>query len=575
MQGVPIRIGRGAEGLFGWFHPPEGPARRCGVVVCSPIGDEQLRAHRTLRHLAARLQRLGFPVLRFDFHGTGDSPGDERDPDRVRTWLSDVGRAVDELQARGASRICLFGMRMGATLAMAAAAERGGVESLVLWSPFLSGKAFVVDSVKQHKMQKLLLPEGFAAEPKGWNPGGEQALGFLLTPSTRAALEGVDLFTVGKPARRALLVGDGDAGLLEHLQMGGVEAEHHPDSNKFLFMSTFKASVPEPAIDRVATWLVEGHPDVEAGLRVPTVEIENANENANENENDERPIHFGAEGALFGVLHHPPPSLRDPARPAILVLNAGTTHRVGPHRLNVKMARHWAKRGFFALRLDLSGIGDSPAPAGCDENLCYPRDALADVRAAMQALGDQLAVERFVLVGLCSGGDLTFHIALAEPKVTGAVIMNPLTFCVHDQSLVESYQPAGYYAGSLVDGAKLKRLVRGEVDLAGAIGGALRNVASIARRRRERHEVSGGLNDVPALLRRLAGRGVETLLVAGTHDPGVVYVDHHFGDGMRALGAVPHFRRVELPGTDHTFTSLYAQELLLDSVTRHLEERHR
>src|SRR4051812_19656384 len=119
---VPVHFGEPAAPLFGMYHAGRAAAsRRCGVVLCNPIGDDLVRAHRTLRHLAERLAEAGFPVLRFDFHGTGDSGGDERDPARVATWQGDVARAIDELVSRsGAQEIALVGLRMGATIAAVA-----------------------------------------------------------------------------------------------------------------------------------------------------------------------------------------------------------------------------------------------------------------------------------------------------------------------------------------------------------------------------------------------------------------------------------------------------------------------
>ena len=53
--------------LFGFFHPAVGVSRATGVVLCPPVGADLVRAHRALRHLAERLARAGFDVLRFDF----------------------------------------------------------------------------------------------------------------------------------------------------------------------------------------------------------------------------------------------------------------------------------------------------------------------------------------------------------------------------------------------------------------------------------------------------------------------------------------------------------------------------
>jgi alpha/beta superfamily hydrolase len=67
---------------------------------------------------------------------------------------------------------------------------------------------------------------------------------------------------------------------------------------------------------------------------------------------------FGRTRSLVGIITDPPEAERDPQRPAIVCLNAGIIHRVGPHRLYVKMARTLAAMGFVVLRFDFSGIGD-------------------------------------------------------------------------------------------------------------------------------------------------------------------------------------------------------------------------
>jgi hypothetical protein len=67
---------------------------------------------------------------------------------------------------------------------------------------------------------------------------------------------------------------------------------------------------------------------------------------------------------------------------------------------------------------------------------------------------------------------------------------------------------------------------------------------------------------------------VETLLVATENDAGISYVDVRCGREMRALRGLPRFRREDLRGVDHTFTSLYAQERLAELVSAHLSTRH-
>jgi uncharacterized protein len=63
--------------LYGMLHsPPAGAARNCCVLLLSPGIKGRIGPHRLYLKLAERLVPMGFHVLRFDFHGLGDSEGD-------------------------------------------------------------------------------------------------------------------------------------------------------------------------------------------------------------------------------------------------------------------------------------------------------------------------------------------------------------------------------------------------------------------------------------------------------------------------------------------------------------------
>jgi pimeloyl-ACP methyl ester carboxylesterase len=109
------------------------------------MGHEYARSHRVLRHLALALADAGCHVLRFDWFGTGDSGG-EPDAAEIRGWIGDVGTAIDELKdTAGVSRVSLVGVRLGASLALTAAATRRDVESAVLWDPVVSGANYLTE----------------------------------------------------------------------------------------------------------------------------------------------------------------------------------------------------------------------------------------------------------------------------------------------------------------------------------------------------------------------------------------------------------------------------------------------
>ena len=67
-------------------------------------------------------------------------------------------------------------------------------------------------------------------------------------------------------------------------------------------------------------------------------------------------VQLGAEGHLVGSLVQP---TRPSASVGVLFVNAGEIHRIGPHRIHVKLGRALAQDGVPSLRLDLTGLGDS------------------------------------------------------------------------------------------------------------------------------------------------------------------------------------------------------------------------
>jgi alpha-beta hydrolase superfamily lysophospholipase len=519
----PIYFGAPGRVLFGFYHPPAAAAwRGVGVVLCSPIGTDQTRSDRVYRHLAERLASAGFACLRFDLSGTGDSGGEGFSPGIVRSWIDDVGIAAEELRKRsGARATALVGLRLGATVAFEHAAESGAVDSLVLWNPCVSGKAFVAEVSRLHKMYLRIEPQMAAAVP--CPADGEEALGVFLPRAVVEELSQIDLLTVQRrPAQRTLVIdGGGTAGLpalVERLRELGAAPELQVHSgHKFLITVSHRSVVPDEPIDAIVTWLANAYP-VSSGAETRVVSPQEATPA------HERPVVFSVrDRPLFGILTPAEPGRAKAGRPAILLTNAGCVNRSGPHRLYVTMARRWANLGFDVLRVDLSGIGDSPVAPGERENLTYPPSALDDLRAAMHALGH----ERVVIVGLCSGGDYAFQLGAHDSGVAGALLLNPRTFCVLDLTAVESGVPP-----------------------------------------------ATPVEEVPRALRAMTERGVDTLIVVSRNDPGVAYVDAHAVEAMRALEGLPRYQRVDLDGTDHSFTPVTTQKRVSDLLTEHLAARY-
>lgn len=129
-------------------------------------------------------------------------------------------------------------------------------------------------------------------------------------------------------------------------------------------------------------------------------------------------VTLGESRNLIGVLTEPDEISGRSDRPAILLTNAGTVHRVGPFRLNVLLARKLANSGYTSIRFDLTGIGDSDI----DQNsLSQDEQMLKDVGAVIEFLQEARQIEQIVMIGLCTGADNAHKAAMAYRQIVGAV----------------------------------------------------------------------------------------------------------------------------------------------------------
>ena len=133
-------------------------------------------------------------------------------------------------------------------------------------------------------------------------------------------------------------------------------------------------------------------------------------------------VQLGAEGHLVGTLVQPTgPS----ASVGVLFVNAGVIHRIGPHRIHVKIGRVLAQDGVPSLRLDLTGLGDSGRAGGTDGMLAQVR---RDIRAALDLLAERTGLSRFVIIGICSGAEYGYQYALDDERVAGLVMVDGYSF---------------------------------------------------------------------------------------------------------------------------------------------------
>ncbi|MEZ5283257.1 MAG: alpha/beta hydrolase, partial [Vicinamibacterales bacterium] len=148
--------GSGDYTLFGVLHRPAQPDPvRPAFVFCHPLGEEKLWAHRVFVAYARELAAAGYPVLRFDLMGNGDSGGRFGELS-VTAARDDIRLAMDEARRlTGAAQVSLLGLRLGATLASLVAETTTDLRHLILWAPSLDGDRYLQDLLRINVMTQM------------------------------------------------------------------------------------------------------------------------------------------------------------------------------------------------------------------------------------------------------------------------------------------------------------------------------------------------------------------------------------------------------------------------------------
>lgn len=146
--------------LFAVYYPPSGAVRRReAVILCNPGLEEYMRCHWPFRQLSTLLSEQGFPVLRLDYCGTGDSSG-ANGSGSLDEWAENIVTGAKFLEEEAATPwISLIGIRLGAAVALKAMQKELPVYNLILWDPVLDGKVYLdeIQSMKKAFQHELSL----------------------------------------------------------------------------------------------------------------------------------------------------------------------------------------------------------------------------------------------------------------------------------------------------------------------------------------------------------------------------------------------------------------------------------
>jgi pimeloyl-ACP methyl ester carboxylesterase len=265
----------------------------------------------------------------------------------------------------------------------------------------------------------------------------------------------------------------------------------------------------------------------------------------------ERARRFGDGATLVGIVTEPQDAAASAT--AFVLLNAGVVHRVGPNRLHVEMARRLAALGFITVRIDLSGLGDSESRR---DSTPFEQASVLETRAVMSALQQEYGVSRFITAGLCSGAVVAFNTAVADERVTGAVLLNPQGFVSSAEwnaYIVSKAQARRYWRQKLLSAESWRKALTGKSQYRFLAGLMKRRASSLVTRNEAITEVAQGL---AVEFSKLHARGVRLLLACSEGDLGLEYLQAILGRGFAKRG---HIDAVMLPKGDHSLTMAVSQ----------------
>ncbi len=576
MNGVPspepFWFGDPETPLFGWLHRPAGPPR-LAVVLCNPFGHEASAAYRTLRSLAKVLAGRGALTLRFDYRGTGNSSGDTHAVGGVADWREDILAALAVVRRLAPSApSALVGLRLGALLALDAAAASDGISALVLIAPPLNGRQF---------LRELTALDGAGV---GDRTTGDELFGFPMSPALRRSISELDL--AGKePAGAAAILAIDRAELALGPRLDRALAARCPTLETVplpgidrLLADPHEAEVPALIVERTAAWLlrhgraaIPAEPTGAAGA-TPADEVTFRAKGVLIRE---RALFLDGDPCRFGLLTTPADQVGGTG--ALVLASSGANPTSGPNRLYVSIARHLAALGLSVLRLDIAGIGDSAPHAGEAEGVIYPPRGSEDLARAVEWVRGVSSVP-VVAGGLCSGAYHALRAASEGARVDGIVMINPLTFSpVSDWT--EAAQPftaireAQRYSTSLRSPNAWLKLLAGRVSIRSAAHVALQRLGSRARwlaREALRRTPWRRDDDLAFELGRLARKDVRILFVFAAGDPGPQLLAEYGGGAVRALARDGGVTIVTIEGPDHTFSRLAHQRALVGELANNL-----
>ncbi len=258
----------------------------------------------------------------------------------------------------------------------------------------------------------------------------------------------------------------------------------------------------------------------------------------------------------------------------VVLLHGWGSCRLGPHRILVETARELNRRGFWTLRFDHLGRGESEGNAD-DATL---DGMISDACAAAEYLSSKGNVKRLAFLGLCSGGNVAIGSASliqgrgdkrAAFDIPALVLWSTLPFQTQRKRAAD-VKRTGFFLTQYVRKALMpqtwKKLVEGKVNF-GAIGKVL--FGHYRREEEKDGKKSNPKDSSRDIMDEFSSFKGAVLYVYGGGDPEAAGARQAYEPFCRERGIRAEFHTIE--GANHNYYSLEWKEEIIGRSATFLE----
>jgi len=262
-----------------------------------------------------------------------------------------------------------------------------------------------------------------------------------------------------------------------------------------------------------------------------------------------RLLRFGRYQHLHGFMHchgsHP-----DKSKPLLILLNSGLLPSCGPHRIYIQIAEAMNLKQMDCLRLDLSGLGESKSRTDIQDELERMK---MDILETIDHLQNNFNYPGFLLFGICSGADYGYAAALHDPRIEGLFCVESFAYKTADFKIRQFFsriRPASIL--KFLYGKIHKKIFTQSNNHSSSLFYELRTFP-------DAELIQEQLND-------LLDRGCSVTILNNKGSSHLMNSPQQWKSIFPRLVNHPEFKADYWGKVDHTFTSVIAQQALIEKV---------